>query len=183
MQLRTYAKYTSFMNVEQDETDRSYAVCKKDDNKVDDKLIKNARITVFLVFTILLPMIFVVISAACVRSFHRGIHRIIARKSSHHNLTGLALTGMIVTFYVLGCDITAISIAALNNNEISQDTFDFATLIFLTVYSIFSFALPGMILLYMCCKHVSEYISRGAVGNGPGVDNEEGNRKGNEGSS
>ena len=61
-QLKLYARYTSFVNVEQDEADRSYAVCKKGDNKVDDKLMKNTRIIVFLVFAILLPMIFVVIS-------------------------------------------------------------------------------------------------------------------------
>ena len=145
------------VNVEQDEADRSYAVCKKENNKVDDELINNGRIIVFLVLAILLPMIFMGISAIIVRSFHKGIHTTIARRSGHDNLTGLALTGMMVTVYVLGCDIAAI-VSALKNKEISQDTFDFVTLIFLAIYSGLSFILPALVLSYMCCKHINEYF-------------------------
>ena len=64
-QLKLYARYTNFVNIEQDQSDRSYAVCKKDDNEVDDQLITNDRIIFFLAFAVLLPMIFVVISAIC----------------------------------------------------------------------------------------------------------------------
>ena len=160
IQLKIYAKYTTLNNVIQDETDRSYAICKNEDNKVDDDIVGNKKLVIFVFLAILLPILFIMLSITVVRSFNTKINYVLARRSGHHNLTGLALAGMMLTCYVLLCDI-----AAMINNEMSQDI-NTVILIFLILNSGISLIHLGSILIYICCKHINEYRCLPANENG-----------------
>lgn len=155
-----YAKFTAIANVEHGdfETDRSFAVCEERNH-----LANKGPVKFFMINVLLLPLMFLILIATVVRSLHREIHAIIAPKSGHHNLTGLALTGMTVTLYVLGCDIIAMYYSCGVGDVVLISC---ATTAFLMIYSVVASFILILILLFISCKLVNECCNPSRPGRG-----------------
>ena len=163
MQLKLYAKYMDISKVEQDDSDLSIAIC---DDEVDSTYYlldkTHYQIYLFLIVLLVLPMVSIALTATVVRSLRRSIHASIVRRSGHHNMTGIVLTGTFVTFFIVGCDVAAVYYA-FTNDHILRDhvmlktTLNFISTAILLVYDLLVTLLPIAVLLILCCKHIHEY--------------------------
>ena len=172
MQLKLYAKYMDISQVEQDDSDLSIAIC---DDEVDSTYYlfdrTHYQIYLFLIVLLVLPMVSIALTATVVRSLRRSIHASIARRSGHHNMTGIVLTGTFVTFFIVGCDIAAVYYA-YHNDHILRDhmlktTLNFISTAILLAYDLLVSLLPIAVLQILCCKHIHEYLLANA-----GTDND-----------
>ena len=162
--MKLYAKYMDSPRVQQDDSDHSIAIC---DDKVDytyyllDKT--HFQVLLFLIILLILPLISIVLTATVVRSLRRSIHASIVCRSGHHNMTGIVLTGMFVTFFILGCDCAAVYYAyhsdhILRDHSVLKTTLNFISTAILLAYDLLVSLLPIAVLLLLCCKHIHEYL-------------------------
>lgn len=73
----------------------------------------------FLIITIFVPIISIILAAIVVRGFSRRIYAKIMKTTNHPNLAGVVLTGLFVTFHIVGCDAAAFFIAVSKNHELN----------------------------------------------------------------
>ena len=165
-QLKLYAKYMTIGEVEQDDSVFSVAIC---DDEVDSTYYlldkTHYQVYLFLIVLLILPTISIALTATVVRSLHRRIHASIVRRSGHHNMTGIVLTGTFITFFIVGCDMVAVYSAYHGDYIIFQDhklknTLNFISTAILLAYDLLVALYPITVLLLLCCKHIQEYAHR-----------------------
>ena len=161
-----YAKYDDSQLIRRDDTAHAHAVCITDlENRKYDlfTLLNGDRssisgITVYFTVSLLIPFIFLTLTATVVRSLHRSVHVRIIKHIHHKNVAGLALTGMFVTFYVVLCDGAAVYFAFFDpNNELNKIPQLRATPGYITIAILLLFDVivcltsVAVVLLYNCC--------------------------------
>lgn len=162
LQLKLYAKYTDVSHVVQDDTTHTYAICETEIDSNYYVLTKGKKyyeILLFLIVTLLMPFISITLTATVVRSLQQKIHTSIIKKINHQNLAGMVLTGMFVTFYIVGCDIAAFYYAYSGKNELSgqhqlKGSLNFLSTAILLALNITFCILPVMVLVYVCCTNL-----------------------------
>lgn len=165
MQLKLYAKYTDVSRVVQNEADNVYAVCESelDDNFYLKKGEKTHEVISFLVVTLLVPILSTIVTATIVRSLYKSIQVRAIKKANHQNVAALVLTGMFVTFSIVGCDIAAVYFACSMKHEMNNihtlNILNIVSTVSLLVCDGLASLLPLTVLLYLYCKHISEELS------------------------
>ena len=172
VQLRLYAKYTDVAHVTQDDSARTHAICETEldyNYYLLKKGKKDREVFYFLIATLVVPIISILFTAMIVRSLHKNIHVRIARKVNHQNLAGLVLTGIFVTFYIVGCDALAVYYSFIGKNELSDThelkrSLNFLTTAVMLLYDGIVCLIPLTVLLYVCCRHLykNTYNKNGA---------------------
>lgn len=99
------------------------------------------------------------LTALIVRSLRKTIHVRIANKVNHQNLAGMVLTGMFVTFYIVGCDVMALYYAYFGDNELGslhqlKRSLNFISTGVLLLYDGAVCMIPVSLLFYVCCRHM-----------------------------
>jgi ribosomal protein L31E len=149
-------------HVTQDDSIHTHAIC---ETELDKYYFPKKASTVgtaggvfyFLIITLLVPIISMVLTAFIVRSLRKNIHIRITKKANHHNLAGEVLTGVFVTFYIVGCDAAAVYYSYSGKNELSEThklklSLNFVTtIVMLACDSVICLTTTLVMLFYVCC--------------------------------
>ena len=159
IQLKLYAKYFETKNINQDNNNHAHAVC---DTKLEGEYYKPDDYPVFsfLVVTLVVPLIAITLTATVVRSYRKDIQKKIDKSEHHHNLVGLVLTGIFVSFYIVGCDVMAVGFAFSGKHELSQHelrkTLNIFSTVIILIFDSSVTLIPLVVLSHICCKHINE---------------------------
>lgn len=166
MQLKLYAKYAEASKVVQEDSVSTYAICATELDKDfygAKKVKKESEVVSFLIITVLIPMVSIILMAMIVRSLYISIHVRINDTNNHHNVAGIVMTGIFVTFYIVGCDSAACYYAWSEDHELNAIvSVNYLNKVSTTLLLAFDGALclvPIMVLLYISCNHWYSYTS------------------------
>ena len=170
-QLRAYAKYGSPESVEREIGTSSYSLCEdRLKNRYYDGLNKTKtdrtvqyRIRVALWLLPFLSLLFIALVGSVIRSGNNKVHFKLVDPDNYSNTAGIVLTGMLISFFILFCDMMAVYFAISGKHEYDEDhishSLNIRILWAMLGFDLIVCIIPLTVLLYICSTHIEDNCS------------------------
>ena len=172
LQLKLLSRYNDDQKIVRDESAHAYAICDQDLEQMYYRIgsKKATGVIIFFAILLVLPLIFLSLVGAVLRSLNMGVHVRIIRPNNHKTVAGFVLTGIFITTFIVACDVTAVVfyvLAEKGETELGQMKLNNKVSFFCTVILLACDGLAAVkmliVLLYICCKNINDNASEEAT--------------------
>ena len=94
------------------------AIC-NDKNKVEEEYEQGGVVITFLVCTVFIPFFFILLLVMVIRSLRAPIRVRLTTPTNFPNVAAFALTGLILSLFIIGMDIAAVIVSIVGEKELS----------------------------------------------------------------